>query len=55
MLDVVTFVLASLPIVAGLFLVLLSFRERSRVALARVKTGGSVVPDGARSPASQRM
>ncbi len=55
MLDVMTFVLASVPIVAGLFLVLRSFRERSRVALARVKASGPTVPEGARRPASHRM
>jgi len=54
-LDVVTFVLASVPIVAGLVLVLFSVKEHSRVAVARVKAGGPVGPDVARTAASRQM
>ena len=54
-LDVVTFVLASVPIVAGLVLVLFSVKEHSRVAVARVKAGGPATPDVARTAASRQM
>ena len=54
-LDVVTFVLASVPIVAGLVLVLFSAKEHSRAAVARVKAGDPIAPDVARASASHRM
>jgi hypothetical protein len=54
MLDLVTFVLASVPIVAGLALVLFSLKERSRVAAAPVKACESNTPIIARSAASHR-
>lgn len=37
MLDIVWFVLACIPIVSGLFLVLLSLKERSRAAVVDMK------------------
>ncbi len=37
--DLVTFVLAALPIVAGLVLVLFSLKDRSRLAAVPVSTG----------------
>ena len=52
--DLVTFVLASVPIVAGLLLVLSSLKERSRVAVARVKAGHPTTSDGARAAQSRR-
>jgi len=54
MLDLLTLVLASVPIVAGLALVLLSLKARSRVAAAPVKAGEPNTPDVARSAASHR-
>ena len=52
--DLVTFVLASIPIVAGLLLVLSSLKERSRVALARAKAGRPATSDRVRAPHSRR-
>ena len=52
--DLVTFVLASIPIVAGLLLVLSSLKERSRVAVARVKTAHATTSEGARAAQSHR-
>jgi len=54
MFDLVTFVLASIPIVAGLLLVLSSLKERSRIAVARVKAGRPATSDVARAAHSHR-
>jgi len=54
MLDLVTFVLASVPIVAGLALVLFSLKERARAAAAPVKACESNTTVVARSAASHR-
>jgi len=48
MLDIVTFVLACVPIGAGFILVLFSLKERSRVAGVRVKAGDPTTLDAAR-------
>jgi hypothetical protein len=45
MLDIVTFVLACVPIVAGLMLVLFSLKERSRTAGVPMKAGDPTTPD----------
>lgn len=55
MLDLVTFVLACVPIVAGLALVCFSLKERSRVAAAPVKAGDRSAPADPRAPISDRM
>lgn len=52
--DLVTFVLASIPIVAGLLLVLSSLKERSRVAVARTKTGHPTTTHRARTAHSHQ-
>lgn len=49
MLDLVTFVLASIPIVAGLLLVLSSLKERSRAGLARVEAATVTAADATRA------
>lgn len=54
MLDLVTFVLATVPIVAGLALVLFSLKERARAAAAPVKACESKTSVVARSAASHR-
>ena len=54
MLDLVTFVLASAPIAAGLALVLFSIKGRSRVSTAPVKACESNTRVVARSAASHR-
>ncbi len=40
MLDILVFVLAALPIVTGLAVVLLAFRERTQTSAAHVKAIG---------------
>lgn len=55
MLDLVTFVLACVPIVAGLALVFFSLKERSRVTAAPVKARDRSAPADARAPISDRM
>jgi len=52
--DLVTFVLASIPIVAGLLLVLSSLKERSRVAVARAKAGRPTTSVRVCAPHSRR-
>jgi hypothetical protein len=52
--DLVTFVLASIPLVAGLLLVLSSLKERSRVALARANAGRPTTSDRVGAPHSRR-
>jgi hypothetical protein len=52
--DLVTFVLASIPIAAGLLLVLSSLKERSRVAVARAKAGRPTTSDRVRAAHSPR-
>ncbi len=47
MLDIVWLVLACIPIVSGLFLVLLSVKERSRAAMAAVKAAPPTPSDSA--------
>jgi len=54
-LDLVTFVLAALPIVAGLVLVLFSFKERSRLAAAPVKARDRSAPTLPRPIPPDRM
>lgn len=54
-LDLVTFVLAALPIAAGLVLVLFSFKERSRLSAAPVKTGDRRAPALPNSTPPDRM
>lgn len=48
MLDVVTFVLACIPIVVGFFLVLCAFKERWRVRVVPTKAGDSATSDAVR-------
>jgi hypothetical protein len=52
--DLVTFVLASIPIAVGLLLVLSSLKERSRVAVARTKTGRPTTTHRARAAHSHQ-
>jgi hypothetical protein len=52
--DLVTFVLASIPIIAGLLLVFSSLKERSRVAVARAKAGRPTTSHRARAARSQQ-
>jgi hypothetical protein len=54
MFDLVTFVLASIPIVAGLLLVLSSLKERSRAAVAQVKAGRPTTSDVSRAAHSRQ-
>jgi hypothetical protein len=54
MFDLVTFVLASIPIVAGLILVLYSLKERSRVAVAQAKAGRPTASDVSRAAHAHR-
>jgi hypothetical protein len=54
MFDLVTFVLASIPIVAGLLLVLSSLKESSRVAVAQAKAGRPTASDVSRAAHAHR-
>jgi hypothetical protein len=54
MLDLVTFVFAAVPIVAGLVLVFFSFKERSRLAAAPVKADDRSTSPVTRAAASDR-